>query len=69
MPDYFWNWYKDKGYEQVLSKEECFKNKAFLVGCCIEYLTEKGQRINNIGNYDNTKDILSYLIKGVVWTS
>ncbi len=33
MPDDFWNWYQDKGYEQVLSKEECFKNKAFLVRC------------------------------------
>ncbi|AOY77149.1 hypothetical protein [Clostridium formicaceticum] len=41
MPDYFWNWYIDKGYNEILEKELCFKNQSFLIGCCIEYLVEK----------------------------
>ena len=69
MPEYFWKWYKKKGYAQILSEEQCFNNKAFLVGCCIEYLTEKGQRISNIGEYNKINDIANYLIKGVAWTS
>lgn len=69
MPDYFWEWYKSKGYVKALSVEDCFKNKAFLIGCCVEYLTEKGQRINNLGDYNNMKDIEEYLKTGVAWVS
>lgn len=69
MPNYFWEWYKGKGYVKTLNVEECFKNKAFLIGCCIEYLTEKGQKIDNLGNYNNVKDIEDYLKTGVAWTS
>lgn len=68
MPDYFWEWYRLKGYDKVLSVGECFDNKAFLIGCCIEYLTEKGQRITNLHEYRNLKDIESYLRTGVAWT-
>jgi hypothetical protein len=49
--------------------EKCFENKAFLVGCSIEYLTEKGQRINNLGDYNNIKAIEEYLRTGVAWVS
>lgn len=69
MPDYFWEWYKNKGYSNTLSIEDCFKNKAFLIGCCVEYLIEKGQRINNLGDYNNVKDIEEYLKTGVAWVS
>ncbi|MCT4584041.1 MAG: hypothetical protein N4A54_03865 [Peptostreptococcaceae bacterium] len=67
MPDYFWDWYKSKGYEKILTKEVCFENKAFLIGCCIEYLNEKGQKINNLHEQDNLDDILKYLTLGVAW--
>lgn len=65
----FWDWYKGKGYEEKLSKDECFKNKAFLLGTCIEFLTDKGQRINNLNEYNNIDDMLNYLKLGVAWTS
>ncbi|MEW9093970.1 MAG: hypothetical protein AB2417_02710 [Clostridiaceae bacterium] len=68
MPDYFWEWYEKKGYKKILSEEDCFNNKAFLIGCCIEYLTEKGQRLTKIHEYNNIKGILSYLQTGVAWT-
>lgn len=69
MPDYFWEWYRNKGYEQILSIEICFKNKAFLIGCCIEYLTEKGQKITNLQQCNDIKEIVDYLQMGVAWTS
>ena len=53
MPKYFWEWYESKGYIEIISIEECFKNKAFLIGCCIEYLTEKGQRITKLSDFNN----------------
>ena len=68
MPDYFWEWYGRKGYNEILNKEICFENKAFLVGCCIEYLTEKGQKITNLKEYNNLDEIVAYLKLGVVWT-
>ncbi|WP_346938088.1 hypothetical protein [uncultured Clostridium sp.] len=68
MPDYFWEWYENKGYDEVLKIEYCFENKAFLVGCCIEYLTEKGQKITKIQDCNNFKEILNYLQTGVAWT-
>lgn len=69
MPDYFWEWYKSKGYEKVLDIESCFRNKAFLIGCCIEYLTEKEQKIAKLHEYNNIKDITTYLVTGVALTS
>jgi hypothetical protein len=69
MPEYFWEWYKQKGYINLLSEEDCFKNTAFLIGCCIEYLTEKGQKITNLNNYNDLKDIVNYLKTGVAWTT
>jgi len=68
MPDYFWEWYEIKGYDEVLKLEDCFENKAFLVGCCIEYLTEKGQKITKMQDCDNFKEIFNYLQTGVAWT-
>lgn len=69
MPDYFWKWYKNKGYNKILTIEQCFKNKAFLIGCCVEYLIERGQKLNdNITNFDNLDDIIEYLKLGVAWT-
>lgn len=68
MPDYFWNWYKGKGYEDILSKERCFSNKAFLSGCCLEYLMEKGQKITKAQECKNIDEVLIYLKTGVVWT-
>ncbi|QEK11672.1 hypothetical protein FQB35_10575 [Crassaminicella thermophila] len=68
MPDYFWEWYKNKGYNRLLDKEICFRNKTFLIGCCIEYLTEKGQKINNLQGQNNLDEILEYLTLGVAWT-
>lgn len=69
MPKYFWEWYESKGYIEIISIEECFKNKAFLIGCCIEYLTEKGQRITKLSDFNNIDDILHYLQTGVAWTN
>ncbi|HBW38798.1 hypothetical protein [Desulfosporosinus sp. BICA1-9] len=68
MPDYFWEWYKNKGYDKTLSIEGCFNNKAFLIGCCTEYLIEKGQRLTKMHEYSNMNDILAYLQAGVAWT-
>lgn len=68
MPEYFWEWYDNKGYDKVLSKEDCFKNRAFIIGCSIEYLTDKGQTITKLDEYDNIEDILNYLKTGVAWT-
>lgn len=68
MPDYFWEWYQSKEYDKVLSIEDGFKSKALMIGCCIEYLTEKGQRITKLDEYDNLDDILNYLKVGVSWT-
>lgn len=67
MPDYFWNWYEEKGYENFLEKERCFENKSFLVGCCIEYLMEKGQTINNMHEYKDIEGLFHYLQLGVAW--
>lgn len=67
MPNYFWEWYKNKGYDKILSIEECFKNKVFLIGCCIEYLTEKGQKITNLQQCRDIKEIVDYLQMGVAW--
>ena len=69
MPDYFWDWYEEKGYEKILSKEKVFKNKAFLIGCCIAYLTEKGQKITDLQSRTNVDEILEYLKIGVAWTT
>lgn len=68
MPDYFWEWYEGKGYNKILSIEDCFNNKAFLIGCCVEYLTEKGKKLTKMQEYSELSDILSYLQAGVVWT-
>ncbi len=68
MPDYFWSWYEDKGYSKFLAKEICYTNKAFLIGCCIEYLTEKGQKINNLNEKNNLNEIVDYFKIGVAWT-
>ena len=68
MPDYFWMWYEQKGYLKLLSTQDCFESKAFLVGCCIDYLTEKGQRINSLNECNSIAEMTDYLIKGVVWT-
>lgn len=68
MPEYFWEWYQSKEYDKVLSVEDGFKNKVFMIGCCIEYLTEKGQRITKLDEYDNLDEILNYLKVGVSWT-
>lgn len=69
MPQQFWKWYESKGYDKVLSIEEVFVFKAFMIGCCIEYLVENGQKITKLDQYtSSTTDILNYLKAGVLWT-
>ena len=67
MPDYFWEWYANKGYEKILSKDRCFNTNPFLIGCCIEYLTERGQKITSLDKQNNIGEILDYLKMGVGW--
>lgn len=68
MPSYFWDWYRSKGYHKIINEESCFESKAFLISCCTEYLTEKGQTLNDLHSHKTIEDICRYLITGVVWT-
>lgn len=69
VPDYFWEWYKEKGYDRVLDMQGCFNNRPFIVGCCIEYLSERGQKINDLNECDDFEEMFDYLRTGVAWTS
>lgn len=69
MPEHFWDWFKKKKYDDILSEEACFRNKAFLIGCCIEFLLEKDQKITRLHEYTTMDEIIQYLQLGVTWTN